>query len=133
MTPTLKTKRKKVKDVIKKELTEKDKAIKKEISRLKRILKELDKNKRDSAEGLIQEAAFMRATLQELKKSIDKNGPIDEMPQGKYSILREHPALKSYNTMIQRYTTVCKEIFNLLPKEVQKVEDDGFDDFVINK
>ncbi|WP_231701770.1 P27 family phage terminase small subunit [Crassaminicella thermophila] len=119
--------------MIKKELTEKDKAIKKEISRLKRILKELDKNKRDSAEGLIQEAAFMRATLQELKKSIDKNGPIDEMPQGKYSILREHPALKSYNTMIQRYTTVCKEIFNLLPKEVQKVEDDGFDDFVINK
>ena len=28
----------------------------------------------------------------------------------------EHPAQKSYNTMINRYTTVCNSLFNLLPK-----------------
>lgn len=117
----------------KKELIDKDKVIEKEITRLNKTLKEVDENKKASAEGLIQEAAFMRATLQELKIMIDESGPIDEMQQGDYSILREHPAMKTYNTMIQRYTTVCKELFNLLPKEVAKVEDDGFDDFVMNK
>ncbi len=110
---------------------EKDKVIKKEISRLNRILKEVDINKKKSVEGLIHEAAFMRATLQELKISIDENGPIDEMQQGDYTILREHPALRSYNTMIQRYNAVCKEILGLLPKaEAKKVEADEFEDFV---
>lgn len=113
-----------------KNLSDKDKAIKKEMLRLKRILKDIDDNRKKSAEGLIQEAAFMRATLQELKQLVDENGPIDEMPQGDYTILREHPALKSYNTMIQRYNTVCKELINLLPKTERKVEDDGFDGFI---
>ena len=116
----------------KKELT-KDEMIKKEVRRLKRIYKEIDGNKKKVVEGLINEAAFMRATLEELKKEIDKNGPIDEMPQGEYSILREHPALKSYNTMIQRYSTVIKQLSDLLPKELPKEEDDGFEDFVMSK
>lgn len=118
---------------VKKELTEKEKNIKKEIARLNKILRDIDKNKRASAEGLIQEAAFMRATLQELKEQINKNGVIDEMPQGEYSILRESPAVKTYNTMIQRYTTVCKELFNLLPKDIPIMEDDGFEEFVNSK
>lgn len=117
----------------KKELIDKDKIIKKEIARLNKTLKEVDKNKKASAEGLIQEAAFMRATLQELKIMIDESGPIDEMQQGNYSILREHPAMKTYNTMIQRYTTVCKELFNLLPNIPPKIKDDGFETFVNSK
>ena len=72
----------------------------------------------------------MKATLKELKASIDENGPIDEMQQGDYSILREHPALKAYNTMVQRYTTVIKELINSLPKEQIKELSDGFDEFV---
>lgn len=32
-------------------------------------------------------------TLTLLKESINENGPIDNMPQGEYSILREHPIL----------------------------------------
>ena len=73
----------------------------------------------------------MKATLQELKEMIDEHGPIDEMPQGEYSILREHPALKSYNTMVQRYTNIINQLTNLHPKEEIKQEvDDGFDDFL---
>jgi len=52
------------------------------------------------------------------------------MPQGSYSILREHPAVKTYNTMIQRYTTVIKQLADLLPKELPKEDDDGFESFV---
>ena len=108
----------------------KDREIKNEISRLTRIFKDIESNRKCTVKGLIEEAAYMKATLKELKKSIDENGPIDEMPQGNYSILREHPALKSYNTMVQRYTTVIKELSNLLPKEQVKEVSDGFDEFV---
>lgn len=112
------------------EMLAKDKQISNEVRRLTNIFKDIDPKKKLVAKGLIEEAAFMKATLKELKSSIDENGPIDEMPQGEYSILREHPALKSYNTMVQRYTTIIKELNGLLPKEVQKEISDGFDDFV---
>ena len=110
---------------------DKDTLVKREINRLTDLFKDIDRNKRLTAKGLIEEAAYMRITLKELKKEIDKNGPIDEMPQGEYSILREHPALKSYNTMVQRYSSTIKQLTDLLPKEVKVVEeDDGFADFI---
>lgn len=108
----------------------KDRQTKNEIARLTKIFKDIDKNKKLSAKGLIEEAAYMKSTLKELKSFIDENGAIDEMQQGSYTILRENPALKSYNTMIQRYTTVIKELINLLPKDIQKETSDGFDEFV---
>lgn len=109
----------------------KDTLVNREINRLTKLSKDIDANKRLTAKGLIEEASFMKATLQELKEMIDKQGPIDEMPQGEYSILREHPALKSYNTMVQRYTNIINQLTNLHPKEEIKQEvDDGFDDFL---
>jgi len=111
----------------------KEKKIKKEINRLKKIYKDIDPKKFSVAEGLIQESAFMRTTLLELKNDVMENGAIDEMPQGDYSILRESPAVKTYNTMIQRYTTVTEKLLSLLPKDVVVEKDDGFEEFVINK
>lgn len=111
----------------------KERAIKKEIKRLNDIFKDLEENKKSAVEGLIQEAAFMRATLAELKKDINKNGPIDEMEQGDYSILRASPAVTTYNAMIQRYTTVMKEILSLFPKDAPIYVDDGFDSFVAKR
>ena len=112
----------------------KDDLVKREIERLTKLFKDIETNKRLTAKGLIEEASFMKATLAELKKSIDANGPIDEMPQGDYSILREHPALKSYNTMVKNYTSIIDKLLGLLPKEVKVVEeDDGFADFVTSR
>ncbi|WP_042352269.1 hypothetical protein [Bacillus massiliigorillae] len=111
----------------------KERAIKKEIKRLSDIFKDLEENKKSAVEGLIQEAAFMRATLAELKEDINTNGPIDEMEQGEYSILRASPAVTTYNAMIQRYTTVMKEILGLFPKGTNVPEDDGFETFVMDR
>jgi hypothetical protein len=120
-----------VKDMSKKKEIGKDTLVNREIARLTNLFKDIDSNRRLTAKGLIEEAAYMRITLQELKVEIDKDGPIDEMPQGDYSILREHPALKSYNTMVQRYTNIIDKLTNLHPKEVKVVEeDDGFSDFI---
>lgn len=112
----------------------KETLVNREINRLTNLFKDIDANKRLTAKGLIEEASFMKATLQELKEMIDEQGPIDEMPQGEYSILREHPALKSYNTMVQRYTNIINQLTNLHPKEeIKKEVDDGFDSFVLKR
>ena len=112
----------------------KETLVNREINRLTNLFKDIDANKRLTAKGLIEEASFMKATLQELKEMIDEQGPIDDMPQGEYSILREHPALKSYNTMVQRYTNIINQLTNLHPKEeIKKEVDDGFDSFVLKR
>lgn len=115
---------------IKKELTKQDK-IKKEIDRLSKIYEDIEERKKQTVEGLIEECAFMRVTLAELRADIDANGVVDDMPQGAYSIKRESPYVKTYHTMLQRYTTANEKLLGLLPKEkAEVVQDDGFDDFV---
>lgn len=94
---------------------EKEAQIKKEIKKLKRLFENLPKDKQRAAEGLIQEAAFMRVTLKETRYIIDQEGIIERFEQGAQKFLREHPATKVYNTMIQRYTTVCKQLFDMIP------------------
>lgn len=109
---------------------QKDTLVSREIARLTKLFAGIDRNRRLTAKGLIEEASYMKITLIDLKKTIDSAGPIDEMPQGEYSILREHPALKSYNTMVQRYSGIINQLLSLLPKQEQKEVDDGFDDFL---
>ena len=111
----------------------KEEKIKKEINRLKRIYKDIEVNRKQTIEGLISEAAYMRVTLEELRNTIDTEGVIDIMPQGDYSIKREHPAMRIYNTTIQRYTSITKQLTDLLPKEIQKEVDDGFNNFIIGR
>lgn len=94
---------------------EKEKQIKKEIHKLRRLFKNLPKDKMKAADGLIQEAAFMKVTLEETRHVIDQEGILEKFEQGSQKFLREHPATKVYNTMIQRYTTVCKQLFDMIP------------------
>ena len=94
---------------------EKQKAISKEIRKLRRLFKNLPKDKKKAAEGLIQEAAFMKVTLEETRYIIDCEGIIENFEQGAQKFKREHPATKVYNTMINRYAAVCKQLFEMLP------------------
>src|SRR5699024_8372110 len=108
---------------------EKEKRIEKEKERLDDIFSTLDDDKQNVAIGLIEEVAFMRATLEDLRVAINRDGTKEEMPQVNYSIKRTNPDLQSYNTMIQRYTASYKELFSLLPKEVVSDIDAEFDEF----
>lgn len=103
--------------------------IEQEIQRLEDVFDNVDPDKKEAAQGLIEEAAFMRITLQNLKDNINENGTVDIMPQGEYSIRRQSPEVQTYNTMIQRYNTTYKELLNLLPKEVASDIDDDFENF----
>lgn len=103
--------------------------IQEEVNRLESVFEDVDADKREAALGLIEEAAFMRITLQDLKEEINEKGTVDIMPQGEYSIRRQSPEVQTYNTMIQRYNTTYKELFNLLPKEVASDIDEEFENF----
>lgn len=111
------------------EIRAKEKKIRGEKRRLKALLVELEESKMKAAEGLIDECAFMRVTLLQLREYITTQGIIDIMPQGDYSIKREHPAIRTYNVMVQKYAGVCKQLFDMLPTKMQATPDDDFDDF----
>lgn len=105
---------------------EKAKRIKRELTRLRKSFKPLPEDKRRLAEGLMQEAAFMRVTLEETREIIDREGVIELFEQGKQRFLREHPATKVYTSFVNRYSTVVKQLVDLLPdpKQGQDVTDE---------
>lgn len=110
---------------------EKAKKIKTELTRLKKVFKDLSEDKRRIVDGLIQEAAFMRATLEETREIIDREGVIELFEQGAQRFLREHPATKVYAAMINRYSAVVKQLIDLLPTvEKGKTEADELMAFV---
>lgn len=112
-----------------------DELISKEIEKYNEILQDISEEKRKVAQRLIERVAFMTVTLQILEDSIKTKGPTYLYQNGSQRMMVENPAQKSYNTMINRYTTAYEKLINLLPKEVPVIEeeDDGFDDFVNNR
>lgn len=107
-----------------------DEEIEKIIDNWNDILAEVDVTKLEAAQTLISEAAFMQVTLSELKNKIKREGATYVMKNGSQNIKVEHPAQKSYNTMINRYTAACNNLIALLPKDERiVVANDDFDDF----
>lgn len=88
----------------------------KNIRKIKRLLKLVPEDRRTVAEKLITELAFMEATLDGLRRHIEENGAIDHFKQGQQEFDRESPAVKTYNTMIQRYSLLYRQFTELLPK-----------------
>lgn len=113
---------------------EKEKRIRSELTKLRRLYRELSKDEKILLEKLGQEAAFMSATLEDLKEVVNRDGVVTSMPQGDYSIDRENPALRSYNAVIQRYNTTIKQIFDMLGKtSVENHDPESIHDFIRKK
>lgn len=118
---------------IKLEKVEKEKKIKTELNKLKKLFKDLEKDKVEMANRLMQQASFMYVTLLELQEMINEEGSVDLFEQGSQKMIREHPAVKSYNSMIKNYSATIKQLNDLLPKNEAKVVDDGFEAFVMSR
>lgn len=93
-----------------------------EKARLKKILADVPKQQVDLCERLIERAAFMLVTLMDYETAITRDGVITEMSQGSYTIQRENPAAKGYNTMVKNYQAIIKQLTDLLPdkKDAEK-------------
>lgn len=87
------------------------------LSEYKKIFKNLDENKKVFAEKLYTEADFMFQTLQRLRKIIDNEGAVIKTVNGNgFETYTEHPAQKSYNTMIRNYNATLKQLVDLAPE-----------------
>lgn len=114
-------------------LIEKNKTIKKEINRLKKLFKNLDENKMKLAKNLIENAAFMSTTLEDLKKDIIKYGVKETYVNGKDQFgFKESIESKTYNTMIKNYMNIIKQLNDMLPQEKKIDEKNEFDKFCDN-
>lgn len=96
-------------------------AKKKITTEIREILERIPEDKKAIAGRLADELIFMQATLADLRKQVKEYGTIELFKNGKQEMLRESPALKSYNTTIQRYSQLYKQLTDLLP-EVKEAE-----------
>ena len=111
-------------------IIQKNKAIKKELNRLKKLFKDLPENKKKISEKLIDNAAFMSVSLEELKKDIILYGVKETYVNGKDQYgFKESIESKTYNTTIKNYMAIIKQLNEMLPEDKQINEDDEFDKF----
>lgn len=112
------------------EQLQKEKSIKSEKNKIKKLYVDFPKEKVKVLDGLMDEAAFMKISLEELRVELVKNGVIEVFKQGKQSFKRERPEMKTYTTLIQKYSGVMKQLIDLLPPELKKQESDALIEFI---
>ncbi|MDU7339033.1 MAG: hypothetical protein E7L17_13070 [Clostridium sp.] len=106
-----------------------------EKERLEKIYSDIDDKKQGTVQGLIQRAAYMRVSLEDMEADIDLNGFTEKFSQGMQEPYdRKRPIADLYNTMNASYQKAINQLTGLLPKEEQKPEsDDGFTGFVAGR
>ena len=112
---------------------EKEKRIKKEVNRLRRLFKGIDENKKKLVFATIDDIAFMTVTMADLRESINRTGTTVEYKNGANQFgTKQSPDAQLYLQMSQKQTQAMKILVDCLPKTPSKVEvkDDGFEDFV---
>lgn len=96
----------------------KETRIKQEFLRLEEIYRELPPSKLALVVPLLENAAFMKVTLEDLQESINRNGCSDEYKNGENQYGRKAAAdLQAYNSLIKNYNTVSDRLEKLLPPE----------------
>lgn len=96
-------------------------------AKLKRAIKDLPPEKKLFAEKLAVEIEFMGDSLQDTRDIIRRDGTITQSKNGNgIASLREHPAVKTYNTTIKSYTSAIRQLTALLETEDQEEEIDEF-------
>lgn len=88
---------------------------KKEQNRIKKIYKNLPKERLEIAKKLIERAAYMLVSLEEMEEKISEDGLVVTMSQGSYEIERAHPLLQPYNAMVKNYNATIKQLNEMSP------------------
>lgn len=92
--------------------------IKAEKDKLNKIFADIPENKKKLCAKLIENAAFMAVTLEDLQEIVNEEGAIITAKNGNgFDITQEHPAQKSYVGMLAKYSSVINQLHNLLPDQ----------------
>ena len=106
-----------------KKVLTKDERIRKEFLKLRRSFKDLERDKKNLTDGLINRAAFMRITLEDYEEDINTNGSVEMFSQGDQTPYeRARPVMQFYNTTNKNYQSIIKQLIDLLPNDDKKDE-----------
>ena len=111
----------------------KEEIISAEKRKLSGIYSKLETKTKKSVSSLIDNAAFMAASLWELQRDINTEGYTEEYHNGaNQSGVKRSAKVDIYIQLEKNYASVIKQLTDLLPKEdkLKEKKDDGFDGFV---
>ena len=99
----------------------KEQRIKSEKSRLKKIFKDLDENKKNLVTPLIEKAAFMSVELDDLQETIEQDGWTSEYKNGENQYgTKKSPEAETYIALSKNYAAVIKQLTDLVPAAKRK-------------
>lgn len=95
---------------------ERKRLIKREHGRLKKILNNLDDDRKKAVEKLLEDAAFMAVTLDETRQIIARDGIIEDYQNGQnQSGHKKSSAVEVYDKLVNTYAKVVKQICDCIP------------------
>ena len=97
-----------------------------EYERLQSLFSSVDPTKAELVNNLLNEAAFMKAQLEQLKLQIKKYGAVQIFNKGTQ---RQTEAAKYYTKLVNSYGTVIKTLNSVMGKNMID-DDDEFDEFM---
>ncbi|CZR81500.1 TPA: hypothetical protein ACJIV4_000357 [Clostridioides difficile] len=112
------------------EQLEKEKKIKQEVSRLKKNYKDLEKEKIKILDGLVNEAAFLKISLEETREILIREGLTEIFKQGKQEFERERLQVKIYLNFMKLYSNVMKQLIDIIPSDMKQEEEDELIKFI---
>lgn len=99
----------------------KDERIEAELARMNEIYSDLPEDTLTILTPLIQNAAFMAVTLQDLQEEINQNGAVETYQNGANQYGRKQSAaVQAYNAMINRYNDCIKVLSAKMPVVKEK-------------
>ena len=99
-------------------MSDKLERIDREIKRIKKLLKAIDRETLATMQSLVKNAAFMSITLDDLQDAMNKNGVISEYQNGENQWgTKKSPEVEIYNTMIKNHMAIMKQLIDLLPEK----------------
>lgn len=101
---------------------------KREFEKLSKIFAQVEEDKRDLVQGLIEDAAFLYAENQELKKLMNDVGMLKVNPNNP-SMQKQSEAGKQYLKNINSYSVVIKTLNSILDKNIIEEDDEDMSEF----
>lgn len=100
------------------EKLEREKRIKKERNRLRKIFKEISEEKKKITIPLIDRASFLLVSLEDYENDINEKGSTEFFAQGdQIPYERARPVVQQYNSANKLYQTLVKQLTDMLPDE----------------
>lgn len=87
-------------------------------TQIRELVKQVPEDKQLIAKQIADELVFIDDTMGKLKTDIKKNGVTEHFVNGKQDFWRESTSLKAYTALVPRFSTLWKQLTDLLPKDV---------------